>query len=106
MYVCLCVCTFIFVHLYASLNCLFPFLLWILSKVFLEEEVDVAILEVGIGGRFDATNVADMVTVCGISSLGYEHTNILGHTLTEIAYHKGGIIKVRFNEIIVSGKLT
>ncbi len=62
--------------------------------MFLEEKVDVAILEVGLGGRFDATNVVPRPIACGVASLGLEHTAILGHTIEEIAYHKGGIIKV------------
>lgn len=51
-------------------------------------------MEVGIGGRYDATNVVQHPVVCGISSIGLEHTAMLGHTHGEIAYHKGGIIKV------------
>jgi folylpolyglutamate synthase len=50
------------------------------------------VLEVGIGGRFDATNLCEP-RVTGITSLSLEHTDLLGHTLAEIAYHKGGIIK-------------
>ncbi|CAI0411169.1 unnamed protein product [Linum tenue] len=41
-------------------------------------QVDVAILEVGLGGRFDATNVVQKPVVCGIASLGYDHMEILG----------------------------
>ncbi len=65
------------------------------SQVFVQEQVDVAILEVGMGGRYDATNVVPRPVVCGISSLALEHTAILGNSIPEIAYHKGGIIKVR-----------
>eukprot|EP00048_Salpingoeca_helianthica_P018060 m.240487 g.240487 ORF g.240487 m.240487 type:complete len:596 (+) comp23416_c0_seq1:43-1830(+) len=61
--------------------------------VFLTEGVDVAVLEVGIGGRYDATNIAPRPVVCGVSALALEHTAILGTTLPQIAYHKGGIIK-------------
>jgi hypothetical protein len=58
-------------------------------------QVDVAILEVGIGGEYDATNVINKPIVCGIASLGFDHQAILGETLPEIAWHKGGIAKVR-----------
>ncbi|CAI0443357.1 unnamed protein product [Linum tenue] len=56
-------------------------------------QVDVAIMEVGLGGRFDATNVVQKPVVCGITSLGYDHMEILGYTLGEIAGEKAGIIK-------------
>ncbi|KAH0865102.1 hypothetical protein HID58_082313 [Brassica napus] len=55
--------------------------------------VDVVILEVGLGGRYDATNVIQKPVVCGITSLGYDHMEILGHTLAEIAAEKAGIFK-------------
>ena len=59
---------------------------------FARERVDVAVVEVGLGGRLDATNVVQpRVTV--ISSLSYDHMNLLGNTLAEIAAEKGGIIK-------------
>ncbi|CAI0412145.1 unnamed protein product, partial [Linum tenue] len=57
-------------------------------------QVDVAILEVGLGGRFDATNVVQKPVVCGIASLGYDHIEILGDTLGKIAGEKAGILKV------------
>ncbi len=54
--------------------------------------VNAAVIEVGLGGRLDATNVVDpLVTV--ITSISYDHTNILGNTLAEIAGEKAGIIK-------------
>ncbi|XVE99634.1 hypothetical protein REPUB_Repub03eG0216700 [Reevesia pubescens] len=71
---------------FASWPCL-PF------KIFAAEQVDVAILEVGLGGKFDATNVVQTPIVCGISSLGYDHMEILGNTLGEIAGEKAGIFK-------------
>lgn len=60
---------------------------------FLKEKVDVAIIEVGIGGAYDCTNIVEQPVVCAITSLGYDHTHILGNTLAEIAWQKGGIIK-------------
>ena len=59
---------------------------------FAQQQVDFAVVEVGLGGRLDATNVVDpLVTI--ITSISYEHMDILGHTLKEIAFEKGGIIK-------------
>lgn len=49
--------------------------------MFLEEKVDVAILEVGVGGRLDATNCIPKPVVCGVTSLGFDHVELLGHTL-------------------------
>ncbi|MCO5562818.1 hypothetical protein L7F22_016453 [Adiantum nelumboides] len=71
----------------------FRFLTLLAFKIFIEEKVDVAILEVGLGGRFDATNVVRTPTVCGITSLGFDHMEILGYTLPEIAGEKAGIFK-------------
>lgn len=59
---------------------------------FADEQVDVAVLEVGLGGRLDATNVVTPL-VSVITSLSLDHTYFLGDTLAEIAYEKGGIIK-------------
>ena len=59
---------------------------------FVREKVDVAVVEVGLGGRLDATNVlTPLVSV--ITSLSLDHTVLLGETLPEIAAEKGGIIK-------------
>ncbi|MBL7151340.1 MAG: bifunctional folylpolyglutamate synthase/dihydrofolate synthase [Candidatus Omnitrophica bacterium] len=59
---------------------------------FKEEQVDFAVLETGLGGRLDATNIAQAL-VCGITPISYEHTQILGSSLGEIAVEKAGIIK-------------
>lgn len=59
---------------------------------FVHRRCDVAVLEVGLGGRFDSTNVcAPLVSV--ITSVGLDHTAQLGNTLEEIAFQKAGIIK-------------
>ena len=59
---------------------------------FSEEEVDLAVIETGLGGRLDATNIVDpKVTL--ITSIGYDHVGILGDTLEAIAKEKSGIIK-------------
>jgi folylpolyglutamate synthase len=71
----------------------FYFLTLLALRVFHAERVDVAVLEVGLGGRWDATNVVPAPAVCGITSLGYDHMDILGHTLTLIAGEKAGIMK-------------
>lgn len=59
---------------------------------FADEGVDVAVLEAGLGGRLDATN-AVMPLACAITSVGLDHTEILGTSLRAIAREKGGIIK-------------
>ena len=59
---------------------------------FARQSVDVAIIEVGLGGRLDSTNVITPV-VSVITNIGYDHTDILGDTLPQIAGEKAGIIK-------------
>ena len=60
--------------------------------VFAEEEVDTACVEVGLGGRLDATNVIEP-EVTAITNVALDHQDYLGHTLEEIAREKAGIIK-------------
>ncbi|KAI7697877.1 hypothetical protein SSS_04082 [Sarcoptes scabiei] len=71
----------------------FNFLTIMAFYVFLNENVDVAIIEVGIGGKLDCTNVVMKPIVTGITSLDYDHCALLGHTLPEIASQKAGIFK-------------
>lgn len=71
----------------------FRFLTVMAFKVFVEEKVDVVVLEVGVGGENDSTNVIRSPTVVGITSLGLDHTRLLGYTVQEIAWHKAGIFK-------------
>ena len=59
---------------------------------FAKEEVDIAIIEVGMGGKFDSTNVISP-DLCIITNIGYDHQQFLGNTLPEIAGEKAGIIK-------------
>jgi dihydrofolate synthase/folylpolyglutamate synthase len=59
---------------------------------FREREVDVAVLETGLGGRLDATNVVAPAVVA-LTSLGLDHTDILGATIEEVAAEKAGVIK-------------
>ncbi|KAH1061086.1 hypothetical protein GLYMA_02G191500v4 [Glycine max] len=76
-----------------SMPPLFLFLTILAFKIFISEQVDAAIIEVGLGGKEDSTNVIKEPTVCGITSLGMDHTEILGDTLGQIASHKAGIFK-------------
>lgn len=59
---------------------------------FQRARVDLAVIEVGIGGRLDATNTTDPI-VSVITPVSYDHTELLGHTLTEIAGEKAGIVR-------------
>jgi len=61
-------------------------------EYFREERVDVAVLEVGMGGRWDATNIIDS-KISIITDISLEHTEYLGNTIEKIAYEKAGIIK-------------
>ena len=60
---------------------------------FSEARADACILEVGLGGRLDATNVIERPLVCGIASLGLDHQAFLGNSLLEVATEKAGIAK-------------
>ncbi len=68
--------------------------------VFAEEAVDIVILETGLGGRLDCTNVARPI-VAGLTSIQLEHTDVLGDTLSKIASEKAGIIKPGIKAISV-----
>ena len=59
---------------------------------FARSQIDVAVLEVGLGGRFDATNVVTPI-VSVITSLSMDHMNLLGNSIEQIAFEKAGIIK-------------
>lgn len=72
-------------------------------QYFADQKVDIAVFEVGLGGRLDATNViTPLVSV--ITSISYDHMAVLGNTLTEIAYEKGGIIKPEVPVVIATQK--
>src|SRR5690606_19842495 len=61
-------------------------------QYFSDQKVDVAIIEVGLGGRLDSTNIiTPLVSV--ITNIGWDHMNLLGNTIEEIALEKAGIIK-------------
>lgn len=67
----------------------FNALMWMFFE---RERVDIGVVEVGAGGRFDLTNILEP-TVCVITSVGIDHTQTLGNTIPQIAWHKAGIIK-------------
>jgi folylpolyglutamate synthase len=71
----------------------FRYLTLMSFHVFLQEGVDAAVYEVGVGGELDSTNIVDHPAVTGISSLGIDHVFTLGKTIEEIAWHKAGIQK-------------
>ncbi|NWH79817.1 FOLC protein, partial [Piaya cayana] len=78
---------------HASMPAYFRFLTIMAFHVFLQEKVDLAVVEVGIGGAYDCTNIIRAPVVCGVSSLGIDHISILGDTMEKIAWQKGGIFK-------------
>ncbi|MBR4949703.1 MAG: bifunctional folylpolyglutamate synthase/dihydrofolate synthase [Clostridia bacterium] len=71
----------------------FEFITALAYLYFYEEKVDVAIMEVGLGGRFDATNIIKSPQVSILASISLDHTGILGDRVSQIAYEKAGIIK-------------
>jgi dihydrofolate synthase/folylpolyglutamate synthase len=71
---------------------------------FAQQQVDVVILEVGLGGRLDSTNVITPVA-CLITNIGYDHMNLLGDTLPKIAAEKAGIIKTKIPVVISQTQL-
>ncbi|GMF42388.1 unnamed protein product [Phytophthora fragariaefolia] len=78
---------------YPPMAWFFRFLTLMALHLFADEQVDVVVLEVGLGGRLDATNVFRKPVVCGVSTLDLDHTRVLGETLDLIAYAKAGIFK-------------
>lgn len=60
---------------------------------FSKAQVDYAVIEVGLGGRCDATNVISKPAICCITPISLDHTAVLGHTVAEIALEKAGIMK-------------
>jgi len=71
----------------------FKFLTILAFNIFWREGVDVAIIEVGIGGSYDCTNIIRKPVVAGITALGLDHTSLLGNSISDIAWHKSGIMK-------------
>lgn len=73
----------------------FRYLTILALHTFLQEGVETAIVECGIGGEYDSTNILtpETVTVSAIARLGIDHVGMLGDTIEEIAWHKAGIMK-------------
>lgn len=71
----------------------FEFLTAMAFSFFWENHVDCAVLEVGLGGRFDATNVANNVQSTVITNVDLDHMHILGDTVSKIAFEKAGIMR-------------
>jgi dihydrofolate synthase/folylpolyglutamate synthase len=65
----------------------------IMCEYFNENNVDIVLLEVGLGGRLDATNIIKSPLISVITNIGYDHQDLLGDTLELIAFEKAGIIK-------------
>ena len=66
---------------------------------FASEEVDMAIIEVGLGGRLDSTNII-LPEISVITNISYDHMDLLGNTLQKIAFEKAGIIKTGIPVVI------
>jgi len=71
----------------------FRYLTLMAFHTYVSEKVDAAVIECGIGGAYDSTNVIEKPAVTGITSLGIDHVAMLGSTIGEIAWHKAGIMK-------------
>ena len=72
----------------------FKFVTLVAYHAFLTLKVDATILEVGVGGEYDCTNIVPKPVVTAVSALGIDHIAVLGKTIPEIAWQKGGIYKV------------
>lgn len=62
-------------------------------KYFSDKKTDIACIEVGIGGKLDCTNIIEENLLSIITSISFDHTDVLGHSLEEIAINKAGIVK-------------
>lgn len=71
----------------------FRFLTLVAFHAFLQERIDTAVIECGIGGEYDSTNLLVSPTVTAVTALGIDHVGMLGNTIEEIAWHKAGIFK-------------
>ncbi|MDR1418487.1 MAG: hypothetical protein LBI80_04995 [Endomicrobium sp.] len=75
-----------------------------LSFIYFEKQkIDIAVIETGLGGRLDATNVIKNTLICIITSISKDHREILGNTIEKIAFEKAGIIKK--NASVICGKM-
>ena len=78
----------------------FEILTAVAFKYFADKKVEYAVIETGLGGRYDATNVCKEPLISIITSISFDHTDRLGKTIDEIAYEKAGIIKPNTNVIV------
>lgn len=81
----------------------FELITCIAFEFFKRRKCDIVVLEVGLGGLLDATNVISTPEVAVITNIGLDHTDILGNTLEEIAFNKAGIIKENGHAVIYRG---
>ena len=81
----------------------FELITCIAFEFFKRRNCDIVVLEVGLGGLLDATNVISCPEVAVITNIGLDHTDILGNTLEEIAFNKAGIIKENGHAVIYRG---
>ena len=81
----------------------FEILTAVMFKYFADEQVEVVVLETGLGGRFDATNVVKSNLCSIITHIDFDHTERLGNSLSKIAYEKAGIIKENSTVITAEG---
>lgn len=98
-------------ELISNFNLIFPYvenqtqfeiIFTVALMFFSKSDIDVLIIEVGIGGIFDSTNIIDS-SVAVITSIGLDHQNILGNTIEKIAEQKVGIVK-KTTDAIILGK--
>jgi folylpolyglutamate synthase len=71
----------------------FRFLTLMALHAYMQEKVGTAVLECGIGGEYDSTNILIKPSATGVTSLGIDHTAMLGDTIESIAWHKAGVFK-------------
>lgn len=69
-------------------------------KLFADKNVDIGIIEVGMGGKLDATNILENQIISVISKIAYDHQGFLGDTIEEIAAHKAGILRPKIPFIV------
>jgi len=89
-------------HKYLTEEHHFSFFEWTVAMAFHEfmrQKVDIAIIEVGLGGRFDSTNIVNPI-LSVITNISKDHMHVLGNTLAEIAFEKAGIIKEKTPVVI------
>lgn len=81
----------------------FEYLFLMALLIFKKKKVNYVVLETGLGGRLDATNSVDKKLACVITSIGFDHMEYLGNTLTDIAGEKAGILRAK-TPVIFSDK--